>query len=369
MALNTGIVVTQSSSAAIPLQNNLPIILFGTVSTGTLAAGVLTRIRSAEDATTILGAGTGADTLPKAVAILQRYGCGNLIVCKITGVDAAAQETDLIARLDLVATAPTLIGEQPRIVLFPTFTSAAVIAKAIATATATNSVAICTFTAGTTVAQAITARGTTTALGTRSPRLIVCHGFLKNAITPTTLESLGLHLTGVLANLSYGASPLGHELLGVNGVDVPYVFSISDEQADPEKLNDVGVVSLNLAPDNTWLLWGSRNSSYTEGSSSYLTFINAVRSRDEISIIARIRALKLLGQPSDFTTAAMLSESYRTMLSDEVSAGNIRSYSNVEIDLTKTDYAAFKIWHNLEFQIWLPLELIGVNVYLSLANI
>ena len=368
MALNTGIVINQSSSSSVPLTNTLPIAIFGTCSTGTIASGVLTRIKSASDATTLLGAGAGADTLPKAVGILQRYGCGDIIACKITGADAAAQETDLIAKLDLLLTAIATIGEQPRLILFPTFNSDPVIVKALAVATSTYAVAIATFTAGTTVAQALTARGTSTALGTKNARLVVCHGFLKNAVTPATLESLGLHLAGAMANLKYGNSPLGFELKGVNGVDVAMTFSLSDETADPEKLNDVGVVSVNLSPDTTWLLWGSRNSSYSEGSIDPLTFINAIRARDEISMLARVRAAKLLGEPSNYATASLLTESYRTMLSDETSLGNIRGYDKVEIDLTQTNYAAFKIWHNVGFQIWLPLELIGVNVYISLVN-
>lgn len=368
MALNTGIVIVQGSSASVPLKNLLPIVIFGTCSTGTIAAGTLTRIKSAADATTILGAGAGADTLPKAVAVLQRYGCGNIIACKLTGADAAAQETDLIAKLDLLPAAISLIGEQPRLILFPSFNSAAVITKAVAIATSTYAVAIATFTALTTVATAITARGTSTGLGTKDQRLIVCHGYLRNKATPTQFESLGLHVAGAMANLRYGSSPLGFELLGIDAVDVTMVFSLSDETADPEKLNDVGVISVNIAPDGTWLLWGSRNSAYAEGATDILTFINAIRARDEISMLARVRAAKLLGEPSNYATASLLSESYRTMLSDEVSLGNIRSYSTVEIDTTKTDYAAFKIWHNVAFQVWLPLELVGVNVYIELVN-
>lgn len=368
MALNTGIVIVQGSSASVPLKNLLPIVVFGTCSTGTIAAGTLTRIKSVDEATTVLGAGAGADTLPKSVAVLQRYGCGNIIACKITGADAAAQEADLIAKLDLLSAAISLIGEQPRLILFPSFNSDAVIAKAVTVATSTYAVAIATFTALTTVAQAITARGTAAGLGTKSQRLAVCHGHLRNKATPTSFEPLGLHLAGAMANLRYGNSPLGFELLGIDAVDVTMVFSLSDETADPEKLNDLGVVSVNLAPDGQWLLWGSRNSSYTEGSTEPLTFINAIRARDEISMLARIRAAKLLGEPSNYVTASLLSESYRTMLSDEVSLGNIRSYSRVEIDTTKTDYAAFRIWHNVGFQVWLPLELIGVNVFLELVN-
>jgi len=349
------------------LKNQLPIVLFGTTTTGTIAAGTLTKIKSADDAATILGLGGVADTLPKAVGVLQRYECGNIICCKLTGADAAAQETDLIAKLDLLNNAIALIGDQPKIILFPSFNSEAVISKAIAIAGSTNAIAIATFSAGTTPAAAIATRGTATGLGQKNERLVVCHGYLKNAIAPTTLESMGLHLAGSMANLSYGKSPLNYVLSGVNGVDVTMTFSLGSDTSDPEKLNDVGVVSTNINPDNNYIVWGSRNSKYAEGSVDLLTFINVVRSRDEISLLAKNRASKLLGYPSNFASASLLTESYKDMLSDEINLGNIRGYRKVEIDATKTDYSLFKIWHNIEFQVWLPVELIGVNIYLSLS--
>lgn len=367
MPLNTGVFVIQQSPSSLRLANIMPIAIFGTCSTGTIASA-LTRIRSTDEATAILGAGGGADTLPKAVGVLQRYGCGNIIACKVTGADAPAQETDLISKLDLLLSAIATIGEQPRLILFPTFTSDAVITKALSVANSTLACAIATFPAGTTTTAAITTRGTSTGLGTKNERLIVCHGFLKNADTPATLEALGLHLAGAIANLSYGRSPLNFGLLKVSGIDVSMTFGVDLETSDPEKLNDVGVVSINLSPDAKYILWGSRNSKYAEGSGDILTFINAVRSRDEITSLAKIRAAKLLGQPSTFATASLLTESYKNMLSDEITSGGIRSYSRVEINLSKTDYTAFKIWHDLEFQIWLPTELIGVNIYLSLVS-
>lgn len=367
MALNTGVTVVQQSPSSLKLANDLPIAIFGTCSTGTIT-GVLTRIKSADEATTILGAGGGADTLPKAVGVLQRYGCGNIIACKITGADAGAQETDLIAKLDLLLSAIATIGEQPRLILFPTFTSDAVITKVLSVATSTLSVGIATFAAGTTVAAAISGRSGSTGLASKNERLIVCHGYLKNADTPATLEALELHLAGAIANLPYGRSPLNFGLLKVGGVDVAMMFGVDSDTSSPETLNDVGVMSVNLTPDARYVLWGSRNSKYAEASTDILTFINAIRARDEITQLAKIRATKMLGQASNFSTASLLTESYKTMLSDEITSGGIKSYSRVEINTTKTDYALFKIWHDLEFQVYLPTELIGVNIYLSLVN-
>ncbi len=367
MALNTGIIVVQGTPSSLYLKNQIPIIVFGTTSTGTIAAGTLTRIKTYDEATTILGVGSAADTLPKAIGVLQRYGCGNIVAVKLTGADATAQETDLIAKLDLLTNAIASLGEQPRLILFPSFTSDAVITKAIAIATNTLAIAIATFNPGTTVASAIATRATATGLGQKNERLIIAHGWLKNSVAPTTLESLGVHLAGTMAGLTYGKSPLNQPLLGVNGIDIGYVFGLGDENSDPEKLSDVGVVPINLS-GTTLIVWGGRNSKYAEASTDIGTFINAVRSRDEISILARSRALKMLGQASNFPTASLLTESYRNMLDFEVSIGNIRSYSRVEINALKTDYALFKIWHDIEFQVWLPIELITVNVIMSVVS-
>lgn len=368
MALNTGIIVNQETAQGIPLANDLAIAVFGTTSTGTIAAGELTKITTENEATELLGDGGTGDTLPAAVAILQRYGCGNIIACKIEGADAAAQETDLIAQLPLLNTAIADVKEQPRVILFPSFNSEAVIGAVLPICTNTYAIAIANFAAGATVADAITARGGATGLGTKDPRLVVTHGYLTNANTPADLEGLDIHLAGAIANLPYGSAPLGYELKEVGGVDVSMTFGLSSETDDPERLNDVGVVSVNLSPGNDWLVWGSRNSSYSEDGTASTTFINAIRARDEISFLTKIRAAKLLGLGSTPGTANLLTESYRTMLGAEISAGNISGYDRVAINAAKTDYAASQIWHDLEFTVFIPLELIGVNVYLAVSN-
>lgn len=365
MALNTGITIIQGTSEGVELTNDLAIAVFGTTSTGTITPGELTKIQTKQEATDLVGDGGAGDTLPKAIDILQRYNCGNIIVCAITGVDAAAEEADLIDKLDLLNSAISLVGVQPRLILFPSFNSDNCITKAISIASDTLAIAIANFTAGTSVADALTERGGATALGQDDQRLAITHGYLVNS--NDVLEGLDVHLAGVMANRTYGSSPLGYPLKEVNGVDVSINFSLSDENSDPEQLNDVGVVSVNVSPENNLVLWGSRNSSYTEDESNILTFINGIRARDEISRLAKERALKMLGLPSRFSTAALLTASYRTMLGDEVGAGNIASYTIARINLAKTDYENKIIWHDLEFQIWLPLERIGANVYLGVA--
>lgn len=368
MALNTGITITQSTASGVVLTNDLAIAVFGTSTTGTANAGELFRVQTQDEAAEMIGAGSVGDTLPKAVDILQRYNCGNIIACKITGIDAAAEETDLIAQLDLLTTAMSTVGVQPRLILFPSFNSDAVITKAISIAGSTYAIAIAGFTANTTVATALTERGGTTGLGQNDQRLVVTHGYLENTDDATVLEGLDVHLAGAMANRVYGDSPLGYPLKGVDGVDVTVSFSLSDENSDPEKLNDAGVISVNLSPENQLVVWGSRNTTYTEESEDILTFLNAVRARDEISRLAKARASKMLGLSSRFSTASLLSESYRDMLSSEVGAGNLASYTTVEINPLKTDYSNLVIWHNLEFQIWLPLERIGANVFLGVSN-
>lgn len=371
MALNTGIIVNQVTSTALPLAYSLPVVVFGSTTGGTLQPGVLTKVRTQQEASVVLGATPApADTLPSAVAVLQRYGCGNVIVCKLAGATPAALATDLLSKLDLLLTAVSQIGEQPRIILFPGFDNDdAAIKKAVAIAATTYSTFIANFPPGKPVGSALTERDAPERLGLKEYRMIVCHGYLKNKENPTTLEPLAVHLAGAMANRAYGQSPLGYGLRGIEGVDVPMNFSLSDENSSCEKLNDVGVVSINTRPDGSWIVWGDRNSAYdADNIPDPLTFLHAVRARDEISALARIRAAQLLGMDSNYTTASLLTESYRSMLADEVSATSIKSYTTVEIDPTKTDYAASTIWHLLAFQVWLPLELIGVSVFLDIGK-
>ncbi len=381
MPLNTGITVTTGVGTSTPLRHKIAIAVFGTCSTGTIAAGVLTPITTVEQATTLLGLTptlTDAqlkDTLPRLVTVLQRYGCANLIACKVT------DDTDLQAKLPLLSSANVAIGMQPRIIVLPPTANDGAIGAAMAIANATLATVVVTAPAGMTPAALVTTRTTTPApatggtpppavsgLARKDARLIICHGHLKNTLpggNPAILEPLGAHLVGGMVNRSYGKSPLGSEIKGVNALDVTLTLSLSDESSDAEKLNDVGVVSVNLRPDGQLVIWGDRNSTYTESMTDPNTLINVIRARDAIALLARLRASKMLGESSDFSTASLLAESYRDMLSEEMRLGHLTGFSSVEIDETKTDYANLKIYHNLSFNVGFPLELVNINLTIS----
>lgn len=362
---NTGVVVTQTGVDALPLTKQLPIAIAGICSTGSLTANTLTRIRSKADATTLLGEGNPTDTLPLAVKILQRYGCGNLIVIKAEN----NTEAELLAAINLIPNSLTSLGVAAQIILATPFHSSAIINSLENIATTMLAIALCNPAPGETISQVIAERGTAEGIGIKSERIVVCYPYLKNAITPTTIEPLSLHLAGILANLdNYGQSPLNKPLLGISAPELPMTFSYSSDTSDNEKLNDKGVLTININPEGKYVIWGARNSKYSEGATDILTFINAVRARDEITRLTEARAIKMLGQPSNFATASLLTESYRNMLNEQINSGAIKSYTKVAINPDKTDYSNFKIYHDIEFQAWAPTEFIGASVAITVSN-
>jgi len=362
MPTNTGVIVKQTSAEAIPLKAQLEIAVVGTCTTGTLAVSTPTRIRTKEDATTILGAGEATDTLPKAVALLQRYGCGNLIVIK----GATADEAGTLAAIPLLANSSTQLGITPQVVLCPSFNSTAIVAALNTIVDNIRAIALIDITAATSVNDALTARDADDGVGIKDNRIVVCFPHMKNTDDPTKLEELSVHLTGILANLAnYGQSPLNQSLKGVNGTDVTMSLSYSSETSDNEKLNDKGILTVNRNPDGKYVIWGGRNSSYSEGLTDVLTFINAIRARDEITRLVEARSIKFLSQESNFATASLLRESFIDCLSEEAAKRAIKQGYKATFNESKSDYNVGKLDYTIEFAPWLPIELITASVSIS----
>lgn len=359
MATNTGVIVTQTTAQALPLSKQLPIAIAGTCTTGTLAASTPTRIRTKDDATTILGAGGATDTLPKAVALLQdKYGCGNITVIK----GATADEAGVLAAI------PLLANSSPEVVLTPSFNSAAVVTALKTLVDSIKGIALVNITAATSVADAITARQAEGGTGIDDQRIVVCFPHLKDKDDPTKLEELSLHLAGILANLdNYGQSPLNQPLREVSDTDVTMSFSYSSETSDNEQITDEGGTTVNLDPDGQYVIWGARNSSYTEDSTDVLTYINAIRARDEITRLIEARAVKFLAEESNFATASLLKESFLDSLATEAAKGAIRPTGSVTFNEDKSDYSTGKLDYTVQFAPWLPIELISASVSISVS--
>jgi len=204
-------------------------------------------------------------------------------------------------------------------------------------------------------------------VGIKDNRIVACFPHLKNTDDPTKLEEVSLHLAGILANLgNYGQSPLNQPLKGVNGTDVAMSLSYSSETSDNEKLNDVGVLTVNRDFDGEYVVWGGRNSSYSEGLTDVLTFINAVRSRDEITRLVEVRSYKFLSQESNLATASLLRESFINCLAEEASKGAIKSGYQVVFNESLSNFDAGILDYAIEFAPWLPIELIRATVKISI---
>ncbi|NEP10883.1 MAG: hypothetical protein F6K14_11845 [Symploca sp. SIO2C1] len=361
MATNTGVIVTQTTAEAIPLSKQLPIAIAGTCTTGTLAASTPTRIRTKDDAATILGDGGATDTLPKAVAVLQdKYGCGDITVVK----GATEDEAGVTAAIALLANAAV----RPEVVLTPSFNSAAVTMALKTLVDNIKAIALINITAATSVADAITARQAVGGTGIDDQRIAVCFPHMKDETDPTKLEEVSLHLAGILANLdNYGQSPLNQPLREVSDTDVTMSFSYSSETSDNEQITDEGGTTVNLDPDGKYVIWGARNSSYTEGSTDVLTYINAIRARDEITRLIEARAVKFLAEESNFATASLLKESFLDSLATEAAKGAIRPTGSVTFNEDKSDYSTGKLDYTVQFAPWLPIELISASVSISVS--
>jgi phage tail sheath protein FI len=359
MATNTGVIVTQKTAEALPLSQQLPIAIAGTCTTGTLTASTPTKIKSLDDATTILGAGGPTDTLPAAVALLQnKYGCGNITVIKGATEDEAG----------VLAAIPLLVASKPEVVLTPSFNSAAVVTALKTLVDSIRAIAMVNITAATSVADAITARQAVGGTGIDDQRIIVGFPHMKDKDDPTKLEEVALHLAGILANLdNYGQSPLNQPLKEVSDTDVTMSFSYSSATSDNEQITDEGGTTVNKNPDDEYIIWGARNSSYTEDSTDVLTYINAIRARDEITRLIEARAVKFLAEESNFATASLLKESFLDSLATEAAKGAIRPTGSVIFNEDKSDYDVGKLDYTIQFSPWLPIELISASVSISVS--
>lgn len=383
MPIDYGLIFSQATSSAVPGVANTPIAVVGTATTGTAVNNRLYQVTNAADALTLFGTQAAGATIPRCLEVLQRYGCGNILVVRVAvGADAAATETNLIGGVDGVTGARTglqllrdsysQLGFTPDIILTPTFSSAAVVTAALAVAASQRAIYIANFTANSLVADALAARATNTGLGTKDKRLIATFPHLKRSSDNTILETVSSHLAGVIARLdydaNYGRSPGNQLLRGVNATDINMSLSYTDEASDTERLADVGIVTVNRQQADL-VSWGHRNGSFASQAQSgdLLTFINSVRVQDRVTNLLEYRAQKFLDLPSNRRTATLLEESFNSALSIEQSTGAIAALPGTGATFleAQSDYPTGRLKYSISIAPFPPTRLIDITTYLT----
>lgn len=345
MPLNHGVVINYVpvTTSGISLSGATePIAVVGVAQSGSAVPGALYLINSSSEGQAAFGSHAPGDTIPRTLDILYRYGCTNIVGLEVAkGADDTATATAIVAALDTLLTARSVLGISPRIILVPGFATTAVIDKAIAVALALKAIAILQFPTTDTVATVTTARNGSTGMGLKNPRLVVCFPSLKNAVTPTIIEPLATHVAGAIAYQSaqkgLGSSIDNFALQGVSGTDIPFSTSWIDENADSEKMYDLGVVTVNQR-DGTWVIWGDKNASYPidPGTSNSIL---AVRLRDVIAENLYAIAQPWLGSSGELGFALSLRSSMQSYL-NSLMMGDVAALSGgtVELDMDASNF-------------------------------
>lgn len=378
MPVSHGIITSSSfvSSSGSLLQADTPIGIIGTSASG--SNNVITRVRNATDIVQFGDENVGS--LVKAIKILQSYGCNNLYVIKVaTGVDASATATNIIGGetsgvktgLPLFKDVWNLYREKPQLLLIPGFNTDAVLQAALTVAgnSSVDALVLSSFTLGTSRATAETIRASSTGLGIKNARLIPCIPYVKNSLDQ--FEELSIHLAGLIAKTAvdrgFGYTPSNKMLVGVNGTESGFVFSYTDDTADNQILENLGVVSLNLNSDG-YVAWGNRNSLFVDNTNESLdTFIVLNRIKQVLNLQFEDVSARYIDEPCNYSTGKTLETALKNVIRANAIPGNLLYTSNAIFNLSKTDYANRKLAYDILIVSDLPTEIVSATMQYTVS--
>jgi phage tail sheath protein FI len=365
---------TFANSTLSALKVDTPIAIIGIAETATFPVNTITRIQKDSDLA-LLGGAIDNTLLPEVKILQQDYGCNNIFVIRVVkGADAAATETNLIGTETTVKTGLGLFKDcfsqfrvTPELLLIPGYSSAAVITKAVDVCNSIDAFVYADFALGTTTVVATTTRGTATGLGMKTARLIPCMPRVKR---DAVFESLATHTVGVTAKSifyrGFGFTSSNEFLSpGINGIESGFNLSYTDTNADNQKLENIGVVSVNLLPEG-YVSWGNRNA---------LFVANTVETIDTYSVIQRIKqklnkdlmitANKFLDEDCSFATAKLLESALNNVICSVFTKGNIKPGSRATFNESSSDFSLRKLVYDVAIASNLPIELIVLNTQFS----
>jgi phage tail sheath protein FI len=371
ISLNTSFV---ASSGAL-LQASAPIAVVGTSASGTI--NQLIRVRNGSDINQFGDRNTG--TIVKTLEILQRYGCNNIFVVRVTtGVDAAATATNIIGTnpttgvrtgIHLLRDVWATFRHKPRLILVPGFNTDTIISTALDVASDTNvdGLVFFSFTVGTSSNTAITTRGTTTGLGTKNPRLITCIPYVKN--NAGELEELSIHTVGLIAQTTfikgYGYTPSNKLLLNVASIESGFNLSYTDANADNNKLENAGCFTVNMNATG-FVGWGNRNALYYQNTNTSLeTYIVLQRIKQFLNHKFEDVQSYYLDEPCNYGTGKLLETALKNVISSNTTAGNLHNSSTATFNIERTNYSTRTLAYDILVVTDLPTEIVQANLQYS----
>lgn len=365
-----------------PIQNQLSantkvcIVVVGLATNGTAINNQLVSVKSPNDANILFGAHAAGDTIPRALEVLLQYGCDNIFCIKVPrGADAAATQANIIGAVDvgtgvktgleLVTDVWSRFGMYADAIITPGQSADAVILRGVDVAERANSNYFSEVAPTTLVSALITTRGLTTGNGLKRQRLVVCYPYLRRASNLTILDPLTLHLAGAIGRVNnYGRPVSSQPLINVDSTELAFNSSLTDQNADNQRLDALGVVTVFRRADNTFATFGNRNSLYPSVLNAN-SYVNVTRTYDEILALAIINAMPFIDAPSTLGTAKLLEETLDRMLYAEASNSRIASGDATFLD-TASDFKAGKLVYRLDVAPFLPNELIQLSVALQI---
>jgi phage tail sheath protein FI len=387
----------QNVWAKIGDKNKVPIFLIGQAPNAPadkFPVNTLTLIDSPDTAESVFGDDLTDNEFALPVEILQRYGCQRIICCRIIYPDNEADygkaiigtDTPTRTGLYLIKSVFSRYGMNPVAALacneslFLDETYINWIDSFANLMEEVSSTYVENYPVSATVDDVETSRSGNTGWGTKSERLILCYGHVKDKEEEgevVEIEPIKYHFVGAFAKQFHddpSVSPGGNKLLGVSQVVESMMLSTIDANSDNERITDEGVVTLNristinrdqiAADDQTvdnseLVVWGTRNTLFPEDKGLF-SFLHAIPFRDYIASVLEARASKFLHRTANTANGRNIEESCREGLSRyKVKVEFIPERSNFE-----ENYLHFEV----EYSISSVTQRIHFNVQLQLAN-
>lgn len=304
----TNLVITKASTPAV----------LGTDYT--FADNVITRIPTS----TVLTTASDSVTVAYDYADITKV----LVADVIGGVDVDGNKTGIEKFKDCKA----LLGKKPKILIAPVFVETSTVRSALEVV-ANNLKAYCYPDApsGTTKAVAIAGRGSsgTINFNTQNQRAMLAFPHVKayNANEDVTaVKPLSPYMAGLRAYVDktegVHVSTSNHKIYGIEGVEIPIGFELTDPDCDANLLNAQGITTVINCGE--YRLWGNRNAMFPS-SADVDTFECVVRTADYIDESIENATMQYMDKPINNALIDRIVNMGQNFLNDEQGKGTIIS--------------------------------------------
>lgn len=373
MVLDRGIQILEgTSTASLPHTTTGVVIIFSVG--GSAKENELFKIENEGDAKKHFGDVKDERSLATYFKILHRYGIGSAL---------GAVAADPTAVLNKLPSAFSEFGINPEVIVMPGLSelSTGIVDNVLKIADSLGAVVIGDYGKTKGVDEIVADRAGNEGLNMKHSRLIPCYGYTKSKINPDWSEPLSVHLAGIIAmhdsTHHQGIPPSNKPLMGVDEIamvggttgdpatstgDDPeptLIMSFVDETSSNEKLNDVGVVTLNRR-ENMLVSWGDRNGLYPKYL-GFLSMISVVRVKDALIKIAKKRAGYFIDMQSNKRSGQLLETSLNDALAKASNAGMITNKYSAEFLEAESNYQEGKLVACMSFSPYTSVRLIQLK--------